>query len=266
MQIGVIISGFHNPYFASLVSGIQDVAGAEGYSVMLTEVAVPTATTLEVFRGRRVDAVILAQRIDAKLVMQLVSEGTAVVSCGFKYQEAPAVPCVMPDHSQGCTLGVDLLVGLGHRKIALVPGSDTSGPDERQMRWIATMGELGLPPVAVIAGNYDHSSGYSALGRCLEVGATGVLLGNDVMAVGLLASAWQMGLSVPRDMSVVGYDGTWLANYTCPTLTTVDISGRAAGQEAARMAIAAAMEHEVTDLVTPVALVTGGSVGPPSAG
>ncbi|HEX5404184.1 MAG TPA: substrate-binding domain-containing protein [Pseudonocardiaceae bacterium] len=154
---------------------------------------------------------------------------------------------VVDDDSAGAGLGVDHLVGLGHRRIALV-----SAPGTRTSKWARTpevvltrgyrdaMRRHGLQDLAkVVTAGYSDDGGYQA-GRQLLGAAeppTAILTGADVAALGVYRAAHELGLRIPQDLSLVGYNNTAVAALTPVQPTSVDQAGHAMGSTAARMLI-----------------------------
>jgi DNA-binding LacI/PurR family transcriptional regulator len=127
------------------------------------------------------------------------------------------------DQQQGARLAVRHLLGLGHRRIVHLPGpAGWAEAEQRQRGYEAILREHGLPAVVAPEGDWTPDSGH-AIGLALLAGdrPTAVFAANDEMAVGLIAAAHDLGLEVPRDLSVVGFDDVPYARHLRPALTTV---------------------------------------------
>lgn len=168
------------------------------------------------------------------------------------------------DQAAGARLAVAALADAGHTRIAHLAGpADWLEAESRAEGYAAELAERGLAAGPVIAGDWSAGSGYAATERVRASGATAVFAANDQMALGLLGGLHEAGLSVPGDLSVVGFDDIPDAAYYWPKLTTV----RQDFDELARRAVAAVVGEAAageSDLA-PVAplLIARDSVAPP---
>lgn len=168
------------------------------------------------------------------------------------------------DQAAGARLAVAALADAGHTRIAHLAGpTDWLEAESRAEGFAAELAARGLAAGPVIAGDWSAGSGYAAVAEIRAAGATAVFAANDQMALGLLGGLHEAGLSVPRDISVVGFDDIPDSAYYWPKLTTV----RQDFDELARRAVAAAVggaEPAAGDLapVAPV-LIPRDSVAPP---
>jgi DNA-binding LacI/PurR family transcriptional regulator len=140
-------------------------------------------------------------------------------------------PGLSVDNELGGALAARHLLSLGHRRLALVAGPDDwSEAGARRRGFEATLAGAGLEPVAVADGDWSADSGYDAFARIADASFTGAFCANDQMALGLLHAAADRGLSVPGELSVVGFDDVPESGHYLPPLTTVrqdfDVLGR----------------------------------------
>ncbi|MEV7619647.1 LacI family DNA-binding transcriptional regulator [Microbacterium sp. NPDC089321] len=140
------------------------------------------------------------------------------------------------DQVAGARLAVAALADAGHTRIAHLAGpADWLEAESRADGFTAEIAARGLEPGPVLAGDWSAGSGYSAVAEIRDSGVTAVFAANDQMALGLLGGLHEAGLSVPGDISVVGFDDVPDAAYYWPKLTTV----RQDFDELARRAVAA---------------------------
>jgi DNA-binding LacI/PurR family transcriptional regulator len=206
----------------------------------------------------------------------------------------PGVACVNVDDRGGARAAAQHLVDLGHRRIAVMmaaiggevgivsdPFSGGSGPQhvprERLLGYLEALQPAGITPVVHRQLHSDDDEAYTAALRLLETAPrpTAMLCYSDVIAHGVVRAAEQLGLRVPEDLSVVGFDDSPLARRLRPQLTTVHQDVREKGRLAAS-ALRAAMEHDRSGrpgtrdgplhVVLPTELVVRESTAPPSAG
>ncbi|SEE83125.1 LacI family DNA-binding transcriptional regulator [Ruania alba] len=183
------------------------------------------------------------------------------------------VESVITDHADGTTMAVHHLVGLGHRLVGVALSQDSPHTPRLRADWLATCGEHGLDPAAVVDRFIPdrREPGFepaieSIIDEVVATGTTALLVHSDPEAIRLIQRAEERGLSVPGDLSVVSYDDQ-VAAMSAPALTAVrpprrTIGRTAVGLLAARMADPGRPVHRV--LVSPTLMVRDSS-GPPGA-
>jgi len=179
---------------------------------------------MEAVRGRGVDGVLLlAPLLQAPDVSEVIALGMPAVSLSARMDDT-RVPWVDVDNTEGMGLLVDHLVGLGHRRIAHVTGPmDQVSIVERVEAFAARMGAHGIP---IPSEWISTGSAASASERARELLSgmsrpTAIVAWNDGVAVNVVETAREMGLRVPEDLSVVGFDDDSRAAACRPPLTTV---------------------------------------------
>lgn len=127
------------------------------------------------------------------------------------------------DQELGTRMVIDYLLGLGHTRIALLGGpSDWGDARSRRATFEAALAEHGLTPVAITEGDWSPDSGFASGPALVDgTGATAVFSANDQMALGLMHYLTEQGVSVPDEVSVVGFDNTPESAHMIPPLTTV---------------------------------------------
>ena len=182
-----------------------------------------------------------------------------------------AVPVVHTDHHAGATEAVRHLIDLGHKRIAHITGLRRVPSTTRRLEGYRTaLAAAGLraAPELVQTGDFTVSSGAAAVERlmALHEPPTAVLCGNDEMAYGAIRALFKLGLTVPEDVSVVGFDDQNLAEFYNPPLTTVNIPRHELGRRAAQELLDQLAGREVArEVVLPTRLVVRESTAPPSA-
>ena len=238
---GVLVPNITNPFFAELTRGIEDRCRQTDYSVFLCNSDDEPETQgryLQTLLERRVDGLLLAAaagEADA-LVKRLATTRVPTVVVERRIPGL-AADLVRVDHDAGARLAVSHLVSLGHKAIACLSGpSRFEVARERTGGWIAGLKEAGLDikPEWMLEGDYSSSAGYDMTRSLLEKGeVTAILSGNDLMAFGALRAAAEMGVSVPNQLSVLGFDGIDMGQYVYPALTSVGYPIRELGETAA---------------------------------
>jgi LacI family transcriptional regulator len=274
--VGVIIHDVADPYFAEIVAGVQEVAADNGVLVVLCNSLRNPDSELryvEMLRGQRVDAVVLAggaiedagyRRALQRQALELDRQGTPIVMCGRYSLKTHAV---LPDNRGGAEMLTRHLLGRGHRRIAEITGPPLfSTTEERSAGHRAALegAAVELDPSLTLPGHFTRDGGYEAT-RALIAGRrdfTAIFAANDLMAVGALAALREAGLGVPGDVSVVGFDDVPTVRDVVPGLTTVSVPMREMGRRSLRIGLARAGGGARVEIL-PVHLVERESVGPP---
>jgi LacI family transcriptional regulator len=226
--IGVLLPDLHGEFFSELIRGIDRSARRHGYHLLVSSSHSDRAeveAVLRALRGR-VDALLLmSPEIDAAALMRHLSASLPVVLLNTAAADS-GVDVLGIDNFGGAREATRYLLGLGHRRIALLAGpAHNFDAGERRRGWAAALAEAGLgpEPELELAGDFSEASGQAAGERllCLVPRPTAVFAANDSMAVGCLAAVHAAGLEVPRDLSLAGFDDIPIARYLSPPLTSV---------------------------------------------
>jgi len=127
-------------------------------------------------------------------------------------------PCVSIDDAHAVDHALRHLLSLGHERLALVLGPPDHVPSHRRLNhWLLRGQAEDLVEHTI----FSHAGGQAAGERLLDAGATGILCGSDILALGVISAVRKRGLAVPADLSVIGNDGAAFTNYTDPPLTTI---------------------------------------------
>jgi len=224
--IGVLLNDLSNPFFAQVYEALAEQAEVKGYAILLgagqrsrdREQAIVSG-----FLSHRVAGVILVSpRMSAASIAHLTS-GIPAVIVGRDLR-VPDVDLITNDEGIGVRAAVDHLVGLGHQDIVHVSGGRGAGEAERRTAYVAAMRAAGLTSrTRVIAGDFTEHAGQSAARELLQSRdlPTAVLAANDMVAVGLMGTLESAGVTVPGEVSIVGYDNLALSELSMIALTSV---------------------------------------------
>ena len=233
--IGVVISDFGNPFFAEVAGGIEEAALAADYRALFNSGERDRdreAQALDTLLQLRTDGIVLTgPAIEEQLVRKVATETPVVVAT--RGSRSRFFDSVVADDVAGARLAVEHLISLGHRRITHLTGGDGAGAANRRRGYEAVMKEMGLRPV-VVQGDYTEQTALDVAGAILDgkTMPTAVFAPNDFAAIGLLQALDDRGLRVPADVSIVGYDDTWLAGLARIGLTTVHQDPRGIGSTA----------------------------------
>lgn len=219
---------------------------------------------------------LLEQRIDGLVVVGTTAESAGieaaaaavpVVLAGTRDPALPGVDVVVNDDEAGARKATAHLLALGHRRIAHLQGSDEIGR-LRRAGYEQAMASAGLES-RVVQGGMSEESGYAAANRLLSGPdrPTAIFAFNDIACIGALSAAVENNLSVPGDVSLVGYDNTYLARIRHISLTSVDNGNLAVGVQAGKFILERLGSPDVPPRLHLVAseLQVRGSSGQPRA-
>lgn len=214
-------------YFGTILDGIIQIATERGQNVTLyTGLQWCGAASLPAFRDRRVDGLLLVATLtDSGLVPALTGAGLPFVLINGASAD-PRVSQVDIDNAEAVHAVVAHLAGLGHTRIALLGGQPNSPSTvPRRAGFQAAMESLGLPvPLEyLLEGAYTRDWGRAGMARLLKLAVppTAVFAGGDGIAAGAYAACADAGVSIPRQISLVGFDDAPFAKDLTPGLTTV---------------------------------------------
>lgn len=229
--IGLVIPDITNPYFAELAKHLETLASAAGYSVLLANTHDdPKAECKQVqsLLGH-VPAGIVIAPVSGSLVGGILPDGLVSVTID---RPLTGHSLVAVDNFEGGRLAASHLLELGHRRIGYISGPSTTDVSIQrlngfryQIQEVLSNRSQGAVELTVLEGNFDYKSG-EALGRRLlngdaDVRPTAIATANDQQAIGLLRASRDLGIRVPEDLSIVGFDDIPLASLVLPRLTTV---------------------------------------------
>jgi DNA-binding LacI/PurR family transcriptional regulator len=242
--IGLLLNDLHNPWYADIADGIDQVADANGYQVILASgrrAAMHESRAIDTFLASRVDGIIVTGcRLPVPRLTSVAAE-VPLVSVG-RTLRAAMIGTVCTDDAVGARLAVRHLHSLGHRRIAHIDGGVGAGSAPRRAGYVAAMRELGLAAQARVAtGDFTEEAGAAAVDHLLRDGdpPSAIFAANDLSAIGAIDELERRGLDVPAQVSVVGYDNTALAALNHIGLSTIDQPRLSMGNAAAAMLVAA---------------------------
>jgi LacI family transcriptional regulator len=240
--IALIIPDLRNPHFCEYATGIEEAARAAGYHLLLSSTTMNDEYAVEIFRDlarRRFDGLILAssfilQSEEAQSTLEQVrNRGLPIVELSENY----GVDSVSVDYREATKEVMSYLLSLGHRRIGLIYGiGGHEYAEDRLQPYRASLEAAGIDIDTKLMAECGPTieDGYQAAKKLLELSArpTALIAVNDLLAMGALRAANDLGLRIPRDLSLVGYDDIPMANYVIPRLTTVSKDAHTLGTKA----------------------------------
>jgi len=237
--MGIIVSDIENPFFPEIIKSFLARTRQLGYETILSVTDYDPRRTQEAasrMMAHNVSGVaIMTSEISARLIDELTRRKIAVTFLDL----APArgyVSTLRIDYASGIQQIVKYLHKVGHRNIAFVAGRPKLKSNEARLEaYERSMLALGLNPGPILHGDLRFKGGLAAgvaIAR-MSPRPTAVMAVNDLTAVGVLKGLTSAGLRIPQDISLTGFDRIRLAEYSIPSITTVDIHRDLLGQMAA---------------------------------
>jgi LacI family transcriptional regulator len=249
--IGVILHDVSDPYFAEIVSGIQEVADRHGRLVLLCSSMRDPARELmyiELLRAERVDAVIIAGGYveDDRFMLALQEQARGLRAQGGRLIVLGPYPihaqALVPDNAGGAFRVTTHLLENGHRRIAHLAGPQSfSTTSERLNGYRGALSAFGVAPdpELIVTGDFSRDGAYESCLGMVDSGVrfSAIFAASDIMAIGALSALRDRGLGVPGDVSLVGFDDIPISRDLTPPLTTVAIPMAQMGRRAMEIAL-----------------------------
>jgi LacI family transcriptional regulator len=270
-QLAYAVADIGNPVYVDMMQEIERVVAASGYRLVIFSTGDADAT-VELVRSLRrgfVDGMVLSPlRVTDELIAVIADAPVPVVVLG-QISDGAGADAVRADSSHGMELVVDHLVAAGRRRLAFINGpADTTPGRFRQDGFRrAVAASPGVSSIEITAPDFTIAEGYRAALALLEdpgCDIDALVAANDLIGIGALHAADDLGLRIPEDIAITGMDDTELAHVSRPGLTSVDLGATERGRIAAELLLARIAEpgrpaHSVT--VAPALRIRASSVG-----
>ncbi len=277
-MIGILSADVRNPYYAQIFASCEQAARDAGYTVLLANTLGDTTREeegLKMLRGQQAEAIIqMGGRVDdlvsstdyVELVNQIMIAVPIVITGKL---DGTQCNIVRIDNQRSMDIIMEYLLGLGHRRIALIGGwMHVLSTYEKVLRYKLILQENRIPfdpELVMTEGDYDAENGYELMNKMFDKGIcpTAVIAINDFNAIGIMRSIMEHGYQVPGDISLVSYDNTYVSELMIPQLTSVDYNYDEYGRQLVETAIEA-IEKKTTNTIKTVIpnLVIRESSGP----
>ncbi|MBN1582023.1 MAG: LacI family DNA-binding transcriptional regulator [Anaerolineae bacterium] len=273
--LALVVTDITNPFWTTVVRGVEDAAQDAGYSVILCNTDESEAKQeqyLDVLMQKQVDGILLVPaRTDAEIVAWLEKQHTPIVILDRRVSPAQ-VDVVRGDSQDGAYQLIRHLLALGHRRIAVLSGpQDVSTAADRVEGYRQALTEAGLDIRAdwVQHGRFSQQSGYEMTRQLLATSPrpTALFAVNNFIAIGAQRALQDSGLRVPQDMSVVAIDDLTAELVIEPFLTVADQPAYDMGRRAAELLVArlsGSAPDAYQEIVLPVEITIRGSSGRPA--
>jgi DNA-binding LacI/PurR family transcriptional regulator len=235
--VGMVVEDFANLWFVDLLHGMREALEPHGMQVLMGDRRMsmaPGRDAIDAFVSMRVEALVLA--LDPPDDLGNL-HGIPTLVAGERGVQPAGIPKVANDDVAGARLATRHLIDLGHTTIVHVTGVGGAARVRRES-YEAMMEEAGLTPIVVGHGGDTGEADAATAARTLFAerdDVTAVFAANDAMGLGVMGALREKGLSVPEDVSVVGYDNSPMSQASYVQMTTVDDRSADVGREAAAL-------------------------------
>lgn len=270
--IGLLVPDIGNPFFPQIILGAERVFSEAGFRLLLgntDEDPEKERSYVEILRSNVVEGLMLATAFTQdETVEELGRLGVPFVLVNRAH---PITTNYVIVDDRAATRGaVDYLVGIGHRRIAHVSGplyTETGLSRLRGYREGLRSAQIEYREAYVVEGDYKEGSGAKAVDRLmqLQVPPTALVAGNDLIALGALGACRRLGVRVPEELSIIGFNDVPFSEHLTPSLTTVRVPRLAMGMASARrlLDLLAGREVPAAPIVLETELVIRNSTAPP---
>ncbi len=243
--IGMIVPDITNPFFPSVVRGAEDVAYQHSYRLVLCNADNDPSKESEYHRelqAYRIAGLILIPSVNSEMRAWEKSEGNSPAVCLDRRPVDWKGDTITVDNAGGAFSAAEHLVGLGHRRIAIIAGNlHLTNAASRVEGFLAALrkAEIEIEPEYIQEGRFDRSSGYEKMRVLLQLRPlpTAVFASNDLIALGALTALREHAVRCPDDISIVGFDDLEFSEFVHPALTTVSQPGYQMGAKGANLLI-----------------------------
>jgi len=246
--IALIIPDLRNPHYCEYATGIEEAARAAGYHLLLSSTTLNDEYAVDIFKDlsrRRFDGLIIASSFilesdEAQATLAHIRKrGLPIVELSENY----GVDSVAADYREATKEVMSYLLSLGHRRIGLIYGvAGHEVAEDRLQPYRDTLSAAGISVEAdlIVECGPTIEDGYQASLKLLKLASrpTAIITINDLLAIGALRAVADLGLHIPADLSLVGYDNIPMANYFVPRLTTVTKDAHTLGTQAFEVLLA----------------------------
>ena len=244
----ILVPNLGNPFFSQILQGISAVFSETEFSILVSDTSDPSEGDLNLvdyFLDRRIDGLISLDGALSISELELFKHHSVDDRIVFACEWSPLVdfPSVRSNNAMGAKLAIQHLYDLGHRKIAHITGPEGNVlTRERREGMLQARQKLNLPTCAewIIRGDFSLNSGFLAAQEIAGMvdRPTAVFCASDMVAIGLISGLKREGISVPNDISVVGFDDIEIAEFCDPPLTTIKQNRVGLGRAAAEQLLA----------------------------
>jgi len=256
--IGLILPDCSNPYFAELGRAIEKAAFKSNYNIILCNTENKPEKELfyiNILSQKQVDGMIFVSTgDDSENLDQIIKKNIVFVMIDREIftENKNRILLVSTDHFTGGKIATEYIINLGHQRIGCLTGPhmlSSSILREEGYRQALKDAKIPVDERYIINGNFDAESGYTEVKNLMSASQppTAILACNDLNAMGIIRGAVELGLNIPHDLSIVGFDDIDLAAFTTPPLTTISQPKEDIAESAMEMLISALNKDSISN-------------------
>lgn len=272
--IGAIIPTMENAIFARGLQALQEELAEAGVTLLVATSNYDSEREerqIRILLGRGVDGLVLIGEARGAAAYELIQRRGVPFVLVWTWRPDSPWPCVGFDNRAAARALAERVLDLGHRRIAMIAGithdNDRAASRVEGVREALAARGVALDPRWLVEAEYQIDAGAVAARRLLSLDdrPTAIICGNDVLAAGAMLAARRMGLKVPGDVSITGFDNIDLARLLDPPLTTVHVPHRRMGHTAAKMLLTLRDPGARSESICfQTEIVKGASLAPPA--
>ena len=267
--IGVLLPDLHDVFLADTMEGVQEAADAHDYRIIISIAgrgAAAEQRALDTLLELRIDGLVVANAAVPISTIKSLNDELPVVLVG-RHVGSRTVDRVSSDDSSGASLAVVHLAGLGHRRIAHIDGGSNAGALERRKGYERAMQTSGLGRfLQIVAGSSTHESGQRAVNSIFRGRRqpTAIFAAHDFAALGAMHALCRLGVAVPEQVSIVGFENVAYSACSATSLTTIEQSRREIGVMSVMLLLERLTGRRITarHAVLPARLIERSSTAP----
>ncbi|OBX08067.1 substrate-binding domain-containing protein [Gallibacterium genomosp. 3] len=226
--LGMLVTATSNPFFAEVVSGVEHYCNQHQYNLIISSTDGDEARLLQNIQTliqKQVDGLLLMYSDSRHSIVKQLNVQLPMVIMDW-WPTALNADRIYENSESGAYLATKTLIEQGHQKIAIITGKlDKSLAHNRLIGYKKALQDANLTvhPEWIIESHFDFEGGVEGMKKLLQCTdrPTAIFACSDTIAVGVYQVAWQHGLRIPEDLSVIGYDNIMLSQYLTPPLTTI---------------------------------------------
>jgi LacI family transcriptional regulator len=228
--IGLLLPDLHGEFFSEVIRGADEAVQAQKYHLIVSSSHNDPSeieAALRFMRGRVDALVVMSPQIDSEILLSNLPKSLPVVLLNCRTSN-PLFDTITADGFSGSKEIITYLLENGHRKIAIIKGSERNAESQERLNgYKAAFAEknLSVHPSFEFQGDFTEASGFEAAKKAINLKErpTAIFASNDSMAIGAIGAIREAGLRIPNDISVCGFDDIPVAKYLNPSLTSVHI-------------------------------------------
>ena len=273
-SIGIAVPDAMGDFYGEIINGIELVATENGYNLVISlnhHIIREELSAVNFFKAKKVDgAILVTTSDDDDYVRSLINEGYNIVLLD-RDPHGLKVDTVKIDNFRGGYIATEYLLNLGHSDILFIQGVpyiDSSKERFNGYKMALKDSKIKFNPDFILSGNFLVDSGYLSMKKYLEecdLNFTAIFAANDQMAIGAIKALNDKGISVPDEVSIVGFDDSYISPYVIPPLTTIKQRREEMGKMAAELLLDKISSHHKKErtprqIIIPVELIERESV------